>query len=155
MGPSPACTLVCILLHLSEPMASDTFPDTKSEKYFAIQANYASPASSAYSSQDVKRRKLRDEKEVEAAKKKERQARRIRQARILHEPLAGGSLRRETGIDGFDPAQILAGGLVPRGHHTLIVSSDREMGSGIFSIGHKPDVGSSVFELRHGESVAS
>lgn len=123
--------------------------DTKSEKYFAIQANYAAPASSSYSSQDVKRRKLRDEKEVEAAKKEERQARRIRQAKILHEPLAGGSLRRETGIDGFNPAQILAGGLVPRGHHTLIAPSNREMGSGIFSIGHKPDVGSSVFELRH------
>ncbi|PVH82956.1 hypothetical protein DL98DRAFT_513634 [Cadophora sp. DSE1049] len=123
--------------------------DTKNEKYFAIQANYAAPASSAYSNQDVKRRKLRDEKEAEAAKKKERQARRIRQARILQEPLAGGSLRRESGLDGFDPAQILAGGLVRQGHHTIIAPTDQEVGSGTFSIGHKPEVGSSVVELRH------
>ncbi|KAH7413319.1 hypothetical protein BKA64DRAFT_660795 [Cadophora sp. MPI-SDFR-AT-0126] len=123
--------------------------DTKNEKYFAIQANYAAPANSAYSSQDVKRRMLRDEKEAAATKKEEHQECRIRQARILQEPLTGGSLSRETGLDGFDPAQILAGGLVRRGHHTIIVSPIEDVGSGMFSIGHKPAVGPSIFELRH------
>ncbi|KAK6583648.1 hypothetical protein PZA11_003378 [Diplocarpon coronariae] len=84
--------------------------DNEKNKYFKIQPQ--GPASSAYSERDVKRRKLRDENEVAIVKEKQRQAGRIQRSKILEDPLFGGVLTREYGYAGFDPAVIVAGGLM-------------------------------------------
>jgi hypothetical protein len=90
--------------------------DKEKKKYFKIQNN--SPASSAYSSQDVKRRKTRDEKNEERAEEAARQRGCIRRSRILEAPLAGQILSRELGQCGrLDAAQIFSQGLVPQGRY--------------------------------------
>ncbi|KAH7370751.1 hypothetical protein BKA65DRAFT_23918 [Rhexocercosporidium sp. MPI-PUGE-AT-0058] len=121
--------------------------DQEKKKYFKIQASSAGPASTAYSSQDVKRRKLRDEKAAEAARDKERRNRRIQQSNVLTQPLVGGALQREYGNDGFEPARILAGGLVRQGH-VLLDEEQAENGSGTFTIIHRLEVSPAVIDFR-------
>ncbi|KAH9217233.1 hypothetical protein DL95DRAFT_522175 [Leptodontidium sp. 2 PMI_412] len=121
--------------------------DQDKQKYFKIQPSSAGPASSVYSSQDVKRRKLRDEKEAKAARDQARQKHRIQQSKLLTEPLIGGALQREYGNDGLEPAKILAGGLVRQGH-VLIDEGRVAGGSGMFTIVYRPEIGSSVIDFR-------
>ncbi|QSZ34532.1 hypothetical protein DSL72_006126 [Monilinia vaccinii-corymbosi] len=64
--------------------------DDEKRKYFKIQAN--APSSSAYSSQDVKRRKIDDENKKAQSLAVQRNIGRIRRARILEAPIAGGFL---------------------------------------------------------------
>jgi len=90
--------------------------DKEKKKYFKIQNN--SPASSAYSSQDVKRRKTRDEKNEERAEEAFRQRGRIQRSKILDAPLAGQILSRELGQYGrLDAAHVYSRGLVPQGRY--------------------------------------
>ncbi|KAK3315280.1 hypothetical protein B0H66DRAFT_564947 [Apodospora peruviana] len=72
--------------------------DEDKKKYFKIEASRTAPISAAWSASSVKRRQL-ETHEAEARRKRlARDAGRIRRARILHEPLAGGCfLRREIG----------------------------------------------------------
>ncbi|KAB8303667.1 hypothetical protein EYC80_005061 [Monilinia laxa] len=64
--------------------------DNEKRKYFKIQAN--APSGSAYSSQDVKRRKIDDDNKKSQSLKVQRNIGRIRRARILEAPIAGGFL---------------------------------------------------------------
>ncbi|KAI6716733.1 hypothetical protein JHW43_000685 [Diplocarpon mali] len=127
--------------------------DNEKNKYFKIQPQ--GPASSAYSERDVKRRKLRDENEVAIVKEKQRQAGRIQRSKILEDPLFGGVLTREYGYAGFDPAVIVAGGLMRCGtlctkYHgtTDIIELMRPQQSiPLFTVGRRPDYGSSVVKI--------
>ncbi|KAG4442239.1 hypothetical protein IFR05_002288 [Cadophora sp. M221] len=121
--------------------------DQEKKKYFKVQPSSAGPASSAYSSQDVKRRKLRDEHGAKAARDQARQKHRIQHSKLLTEPLIGGVLQREYGNDGLEPARILAGGLVRQGH-VLIDGEGAEDGTGMFAIIYRPDIGPSVINFR-------
>lgn len=76
------------------------FSDREKKKYFKIQAN--APSSSAYSSQNVKKRKNDDETERLYHLKAQRKSGRITRARILEVPIAGGFLSREFGHPCLD-----------------------------------------------------
>ncbi|KAF7880643.1 uncharacterized protein EAF02_007489 [Botrytis sinoallii] len=69
--------------------------DSEKKKYFKIQAN--APSGSAYSSHDVKRRKLDDENNKAESLRVQRNVGRIKRAKILESPMAGGFLSREFG----------------------------------------------------------
>jgi hypothetical protein len=142
--------MVCGSLDIPEFSLTHTLLDQDKKKYFKIQPSSAGPASSVYSSQDVKRRKLRDEKEAKAARDHAREKLRIQQSKLLTEPLIGGALQREYGNDGLEPAKILAGGLVRQGH-VLIDEVRVAGGSGMFTIIYRPDIGPSVIDFRLGK----
>lgn len=132
---------------------ANTILDGEKKKYFKIQEN--SPAGSAYSSQDVKRRKLRDEKNVERAEAEARQQGRIRRAAILQAPLAGHILHRE--IEQvpryrLDGARIYCQGLLPRGRLARHMSVH---GARLFSLNHRPDLGQSVVDFNSGTSIVN
>ena len=95
---------------------SNVSADQGKGKYFKIQAAGAAPATSVYSSEDVKRRKLIDERTQAIEKEVIRQKGRIR--RSILDPLTGGILHREYGKvgRGLDGPQIFANGLVSQGH---------------------------------------
>ncbi|KAL2066589.1 hypothetical protein VTL71DRAFT_2660 [Oculimacula yallundae] len=114
--------------------------DSTKNKYFKIQPNSAGPASSAYSSQDVKRRRLRAEKEDEAAREQERRKRRIRRSEILERGLTGGILQREYGHVGFEPASILAGGFMKSEQFPID-------GRGVFTITHRSEIGPQTIDI--------
>ncbi len=126
--------------------------DKEKKKYFKIQASGSAPASSAYSNQDVKRRKLLDEREAAATREKKRQKGRIRHPRILEEPLASGILRRECGHGQLDSAKVFAGGLVRRGYvpQPRAYRPDRES-CPMFNVCHRPDLGSCVIDVAQGK----
>ncbi|KAM0162511.1 hypothetical protein ACHAQE_003651 [Botrytis cinerea] len=69
--------------------------DSEKKKYFKIQAN--APSGSAYSSHDVKRRKLDDENSKAESLRVQRNVGRIKRAKILESPMAGAILSREFG----------------------------------------------------------
>jgi hypothetical protein len=88
------------------------------KKYFKIQPNHAVPTGSAYSADEVKRRRIELETASEIARNVERRRNLVHRARILQNPLIGGSLSREHGhgrllegsartyVEGWDGAEI-------------------------------------------------
>ncbi|ESZ96223.1 hypothetical protein SBOR_3381 [Sclerotinia borealis F-4128] len=82
------------------PQLPGYFYDSEKRKYFKIQANV--PSSSAYSSQDVKRRKLDDADKQAQSLRVQRNVGRIKRARILKDPIAGGFLSVGFGQSGLD-----------------------------------------------------
>jgi len=134
-------TTTCAVVH-----SANTISDKEKKKYFKIQEN--SPASSAYSSQDVKRRKARDEKNEEKAEADARQKGRVRRADIVKTSLSGHIFRREIGRDRrcrLDGPRIYARGLLPRGRVSPAVN-----GNFLFALNHRPDLGQSMIDIRSG-----
>ncbi|CZT08814.1 uncharacterized protein RAG0_13781 [Rhynchosporium agropyri] len=129
--------------------------DEEKGKYFKIQASGAGPASSAYSSNDVKRRELRAKKEGEAARVRERQRCRIKRSTILQKRLAGGLLQREYGRAGFEPGGVVARGLVRAGHLTISYDEADRVGTGVFTISHRPEIGPSTINIGYCSKVRS
>lgn len=127
--------------------------DKERKKYFKIQSNGAAPPSSAYSQQDVKKRKLNDKKAELRALVVARDKGRIKRSGILSAPLAGGLLSRENGQDVLDTAQILAGGLVAQGYISAMMQFS-SCSSPIFAFGHRPDLGPSISDLWIGMSLS-
>jgi hypothetical protein len=105
------------LLTVSQSCESHTnvSADEEKRRYSKIQATGAAPATSAYSSHDVKRRKLIDEKIQAIEQEAFRQKGRIRKS--ILDPLTGGILRREygNGNRSLDGPQIYADGLAFEG----------------------------------------
>jgi hypothetical protein len=125
--------------------------DKEKRKYFKIQASSAAPASSAYSSKDVKRRKLQDERSEAVTLRIARQRGRIQKSRILCEPMAGGFLAREQGQAGLDVPRIYAGGLVQQGYLPAMTNFDH-CSEPIFTIDNRFDLGPSLVDIRIGKS---
>ncbi|RDL38246.1 uncharacterized protein BP5553_02586 [Venustampulla echinocandica] len=115
--------------------------DKEKKKYFKIQSG--SPASAAYSSQDVKRRKTRDEKTEATAFAIARQKGRIHRPKLLREPLTGGILAREQGQGTLRAPDACARGLVAQGSVPLVTFEDP-----MFAINHRPDLGPSRLNIR-------
>ncbi len=92
--------------------------DKEKNRYFKIQPGSSSVAT--YSSHDIKKRKLRDEKQESAELDQKKQQGRIQRSRILNVPSVGGLLRRSSSAEipnvSFDASPILARGLVEQGH---------------------------------------
>lgn len=124
--------------------------DIEKKKYFKIQPSGAAPPSSAYSQQDVKKRKLNDKKAESRALAVARERRRINRSKILLEPLAGGLLARENGYGGLDASEILAGGLVSQGYISAMMQFS-SCSAPLFAFGHRPDLGPSISDLWIGE----
>lgn len=120
--------------------------DKEKKKYFKIQPNGGAPASSAYSSQDVKRRKTRDERAEARALGIALQRGRIKRSKVMAAPLAGGLLNRENGQGSLDVAQVLAEGLVPQGYISAMMQFS-SCSSPLFAFGHRPDLGPSISDL--------
>lgn len=117
--------------------------DKDKGKYFKIQAN--APAKSAYSAQDVKRRKLEDEKAQSVAEDKARQKGRIRRSLRAGNPLAGGILAREYGYSSLDGPGIFANGLVSQGYCLEQYGPPFDL---IFAVQERRDLGPSMIDLR-------
>lgn len=115
VGELPGMYYGILPAHIYQTYANNFFADQEKGKYFKIQAAGAAPATSAYSSEDVKRRKLIDERTQAVEKEVIRQKGRIR--RSLLDSLAGGILRREYGRGNvsLEGPRIFASGLVPQG----------------------------------------
>lgn len=120
--------------------------DKEKKKYFKIQSSGAAPPSSAYSQQDIKKRKLNDAKAESRALTIARERGRVKRSKILSEPLAGGLLARENGQDGLDTAQVLAGGLVSQGYISAMMQFS-SCSAPLFAFGHRPDLGPSISDL--------
>ncbi|KAI1751173.1 hypothetical protein F4782DRAFT_506067 [Xylaria castorea] len=71
--------------------------DPEKKRYFKVENSKTAPTNSAWSSNNVKRRKLRDEDAATALRHLNLAKSRIRRARVLHEPLTGGFFAREYG----------------------------------------------------------
>jgi hypothetical protein len=119
--------------------------DNEKKKYFRIQANGTAPANSAYSSRDVKRRKLQDERSQAVDSEMARQKGRIRRSKTLETPLTGGILARECAKErgGLDRSQIVASRLVYQGYIPPISPYNS-----IFVINPRRDPRSSLVDLR-------
>ncbi|KUJ08632.1 uncharacterized protein LY89DRAFT_725078 [Mollisia scopiformis] len=93
--------------------------DREKRKYFKVQGSTA-PADTAYSAEDVKRRKTRDRRREIQAKNEKRQMGRIQRFANLEDTLSGFVMKREYGYGpGLDcPRSILAAGLVAQGFYT-------------------------------------
>lgn len=117
--------------------------DKEKGKYFKIQAN--APAKSAYSVQDVKRRKLEDERTKVAAEEKARQKGRIRRSTL--DPLTDEILAREYGNrrEGLDGPRIFAKGLVSQGYCLEQYGPPFNV---IFAVNERRDLGPSMIDLR-------
>jgi hypothetical protein len=93
--------------------------DEEKQKYFKVQPNHAVPAGSAYSADQIKKRKVELETASEIAKDVERKKKLVRRTGILQHPLLGGSLSREQGhgwpldssersyVEGWDSVEVL------------------------------------------------
>jgi hypothetical protein len=130
--------------------------DKEKKKYFKIQPRSTAPASAAYSSHNVKRRRLKDEQEAAAAKIVKRQQNQIRRCRLLEAPLAGGILAREQsyGSQNVDSASIYAGGLVNRGSMGWRHNSDRVC-SHLWAIGPRLNISPGMIDVYSGSVALS
>ena len=102
------------------------------------------PAESAYSSHDIKRRKLQDKRTAVLADEQVRHKGRIR--RSILDPLTSGLLARDHGYkERLNAPRVLAEGLVLQAYSNTMLESPY---SGIFAALERPDLGSSMIELR-------
>lgn len=91
-------------------------PDAEKKRYFKIEGNQTAPNKSAWSADNVKKRKLDDQKAEEALRRLNLNKNRIKPAQLLNNPLTGGFLIREYGCIQQDMARgIFANGLVEKG----------------------------------------
>ncbi|GAP87953.1 putative myocyte-specific enhancer factor 2d [Rosellinia necatrix] len=90
--------------------------DTEKRRYFKVENSKTAPSSAAWSSDNVKRRKLRDDDATAALRHADLAKDRIRRARALREPLTGGFFAREHGaVDGDMQAACFVEGLNRKG----------------------------------------
>jgi len=127
-------------------LSSDVSVDKEKKKYFKIQPSGATVFTSAYSQQDIKKRKLNEEIAASRALAISRERGRIKRSKILSNSLAGSLLARETGKDELDAAQVLAGGLVSQGYISAMMQFS-SCSAPIFAFGHRPDLGPSISDL--------
>ncbi|KAI3327630.1 hypothetical protein HD806DRAFT_328652 [Xylariaceae sp. AK1471] len=71
--------------------------DSEKGRYFKVENSKTAPTSAAWSTDNVKKRRLRDEDEAAARRHLNLAKNRIRRARALNEPLMGGFFAREYG----------------------------------------------------------
>jgi hypothetical protein len=126
--------------------------DKEKKKYFKIQSNGAAPPRSAYSQQDVKKRKLNDKKAESEALAVARERGRIKRSKVLSANLAGGLVARENGHNGLDIDEILAGGLVSQGYISAMMQFS-SCSAPLFAFGYRPDLGPSISDLWIGKST--
>ena len=126
----------------------DSSLDTEKKKYFKVQSTGSAPASSAYSSEDIKKRNARERELIAAQLERHRQRGRIHRSDALINPLSRGLIQRETGNSvGIDGAQIYANGLVPQGGLRFL-SDGWAYDSPEFDVEPREDLGGSIADIR-------
>ncbi|KAI0013305.1 hypothetical protein F4779DRAFT_445861 [Xylariaceae sp. FL0662B] len=98
------------------PQIPGYFYDAEKNRYFKVENSRTAPSNAAWSSDNVKRRKLEDEEAAAANRRMNLNKHRIVRAKAMSEPLTGGFLAREFGELRLDvPAACFARGLVEKG----------------------------------------
>jgi hypothetical protein len=124
--------------------------DKVKKKYYKIQASSAAPATSAYSSHDIKRRKLEDERSEALALRMARQKGRIQRSGALQSSPLSGLLAGEKVNSPLDAANTFVGGLVEQGSFHDPDSMPGHC-SPLFDVEPRPDINSSRVDLRIGK----
>ena len=124
--------------------------DKVKKKYFKIQASSAGPAGAAYSSQDIKRRKLEDERTEALALGMAQQKGRIQISSGLWKSPLGGLLPTEKVHSRLNAAHTLTAGLVEQGcfHNPESIPPHY---SPLFDVEPRPDIDSSRVDIRIGK----
>jgi hypothetical protein len=125
--------------------------DKEKRKYFKIQASGAAPASSAYSSQDVKRRKLEDATNEALALGKAQLARRIKRSAASRDISLSELLAEREIYSPLSASQIFAGGLVEQSSFFDDEAMNREC-TPFFEIDPQFHTGPSRVTIRIGKS---
>ncbi|KAI0518422.1 hypothetical protein F5B22DRAFT_599122 [Xylaria bambusicola] len=95
--------------------------DSEKRRYFKVENSKTAPANAVWSSDTVKRRKLREQETVAAVRHSNLAKSRIKRARVLHDPLTGGFFAREYGAVKDDmQAACFADGLRHKGALQLL-----------------------------------
>ncbi|KAI8955875.1 plasma-membrane proton-e [Xylaria longipes] len=113
--------------------------DPGKKRYFKVENSRTAPTNAAWSSNNVKRRKLRDDDAATALRHLNLSKSRIRRARVLREPLTGGFFAREYGAmkDDMQAACFVEGlrnkGCIPVGegmqvNHMCVAGADHKTG---------------------------
>jgi hypothetical protein len=118
-------------------------------RYFAVQKGV--PASVAYSSQDVKRRRLNEERCMREAAQAKKEVLRIRHAQILEYQFCNGFLSREQGqARSLDVSNIFAQGLIPQPVIQTPESQFRTLRNPVFAMVPRRDLGASTVDFQIG-----
>jgi hypothetical protein len=75
-------------------------PDSVKRKYFRIEDSKTAPAQAAWSARNVKRRAIEEKEDAQRREKLQRQAKKVKRARVRDVALMGGLLAREIGEVG-------------------------------------------------------
>ncbi|XXG97136.1 Mitochondrial DNA replication protein yhm2 [Hypoxylon texense] len=90
--------------------------DEKKRRYFKVEKGTTAPGDAAWSSDNVKKRKLEDAASVEALRKLNLNKNRIVRSEAVNQPIMGGFFARECGETDLDlPAAAFAQGFVEKG----------------------------------------
>ncbi|KAI1745584.1 hypothetical protein F4680DRAFT_402719 [Xylaria scruposa] len=126
--------------------------DAEKKRYFKVENSKTAPTSAAWSSNNVKRRKVDDENAATALRHLNLAKSRIKRARVLHEPLTGGFFAREYGAMEDDmQAACFVDGLRNKGSIPIspgmqvkrmcVTGSDYKTGmSTVFAATARPDI---------------
>jgi hypothetical protein len=125
--------------------------DRDKKKYFKIQASSAAPATSAYSSHDVKRRQLEDARAEASRLSMARQRGRIRRSRAVDDPTLSRLLAEKESYSYSAASQALVGGFLQDGtlNRTTIFPSNY---SPLFDVDPRFDIDPSLIDIRLGKS---
>ncbi|KAI1149377.1 hypothetical protein F4825DRAFT_430709 [Nemania diffusa] len=94
-------------------------------RYFKVESSKTAPTDAAWSSDNVKRQKIRDDDTAAAVRYLNIAKSRVRRARVLHDPLTGGFFAREYGAARDDmQAACFAEGLQNKGCISLRSEND-------------------------------
>ncbi|KAI1506574.1 hypothetical protein F5X99DRAFT_8807 [Biscogniauxia marginata] len=94
--------------------------DPERRRYFKIEDSKTAPSTAAWSSENVKKRRLEDETATAALRRMNLTKNRIARSKVLSEPLIGGFFAREYGDADRDvPAVCFARGLLEKGQLPL------------------------------------
>ncbi|KAI0601833.1 hypothetical protein F4775DRAFT_539417 [Biscogniauxia sp. FL1348] len=94
--------------------------DPEKRRYFKIENSRTAPSNAAWSSENVKKRRLEDEAAAAALQRMNLAKNRIARSKALSEPLMGGFFAREYGDVGRDvPAACFAEGMLEKGQMLL------------------------------------
>ncbi|KAH8593292.1 hypothetical protein B0O99DRAFT_688872 [Bisporella sp. PMI_857] len=126
-------------------VTNNSLPDKEKKKYFKVLPSGAGPATSAYSSRDVKKRRYDDAIAEAARVDLIRQKDRIRRSSYLEDPLFASTILREFGEPRLDVSQISAANLVQQGE--VEINGSQGVAPSLFTAIPRPDLGPSIVDF--------
>jgi hypothetical protein len=127
--------------------SSDSFSDEEKKRYFKVESSQTAPATSAWSSDSVKKRKLESKEATAALQRLGLEKSLVKRSPLLGDPLVGGAYVREHGVPRRGvPEASYARGFVEKGSmplkdarwgsngnlsHLCVIGADRKTGLGV------------------------